>query len=163
MGKTAVFVISTLQMLKEDAENTDLQVLVIAHTKELAYQIQNEYTRFTHFMPNVKTEVFFGGRNINLDREALQHHPAIAVGTPGRVLDLIKRGWMKVDHLKHFVVDECDHIMASVKMRADLQSIFMSCPIDKQVMMFTATLPAAVKTVCLKFMKDVRMVESSER
>lgn len=65
MGKTAVFVISTLQMLKEDAENKDIQVLVIAHTKELAYQIQNEYKRFTHFMPNVKTEVFFGGRNIN--------------------------------------------------------------------------------------------------
>lgn len=162
MGKTAVFVISTLQMLKEDPENKDIQVLVIAHTKELAYQIQNEYKRFTHFMPNVKTEVFFGGRNINLDREALLQHPSIAVGTPGRVLDLIKRGWMKVDHLKHFVVDECDHIMESVKMRADLQSIFMACPIDKQVMMFTATLPSAVKTVCLKFMKDVSLSVLSE-
>ena len=165
MGKTAVFVISTLQMLKEDAENKDIQVLVIAHTKELAYQIQNEYKRFTHFMPNVKTEVFFGGRNINLDREALSQHPSIVVGTPGRVLDLIKRGWMKVDHLKHFVVDECDHIMESVKMRADLQSIqevFKNTPFDKQVMMFTATLPAAVKTVCLKFMKDVSILRSSE-
>lgn len=162
MGKTAVFVISTLQMLKEDPENQDIQVMVIAHTKELAYQIQNEYKRFTTFMPNVKTEVFFGGRNINLDREALSQHPAIVVGTPGRVLDLIKRGWMKVDHLKHFVVDECDHIMESVKMRADLQSIFMACPIDKQVMMFTATLPANVKAVCLKFMKDVRLREKAD-
>ena len=161
MGKTAVFVISTLQMLKEDPENQDIQVMVIAHTKELAYQIQNEYKRFTTFMPNVKTEVFFGGRNINLDREALSQHPAIVVGTPGRVLDLIKRGWMKVDHLKHFVVDECDHIMESVKMRADLQSIFMACPIDKQVMMFTATLPADVKTVCLKFMQNVGLLTSS--
>ena len=67
-----------------------------------------------------------------------------------------------VDHLKHFVVDECDHIMESVKMRADLQSIFMACPIDKQVMMFTATLPANVKAVCLKFMKDVRLREKAD-
>lgn len=58
MGKTAVFVISTLQMLKEDPENQDIQVLVIAHTRELAFQIQKEYIRFTQYMPNVKTEVF---------------------------------------------------------------------------------------------------------
>ena len=155
MGKTAVFVISTLQMLKDDPENQDIQVLVIAHTRELAFQIQKEYVRFTQFMPNVKTEVFFGGRNIRLDQEALAKHPAIVVGTPGRILDLIRRGWMKVDKLQHFVVDECDHIMESLSMRRDLQDIFMACPIDKQVMMFTATLPPETKAVCLKFMKDV--------
>ena len=155
MGKTAVFVISTLQMLKDDPDNQDIQVLVIAHTRELAFQIQNEYKRFTKFMPNVRTEVFFGGRNIQSDREALNTHPAIVVGTPGRVEDLIKRGWMKVDKLRHFVVDECDHIITSINMRAQLQSIFTACPIDKQVMMFTATLPPEAKAVCLRFMKDV--------
>ena len=158
MGKTAVFVISTLQMLKDDPENHDIQVLVIAHTRELAFQIKKEYDRFTKFMPNVRTEVFFGGKSILADREALSKNPAIVVGTPGRIEDLIKRGWMKVDKLRHFVVDECDHIINSINMRAQLQSIFTSCPVDKQVMMFTATLPADAKAVCLRFMKDVGFI-----
>lgn len=157
MGKTAVFVISTLQMLKEDPDNHDIQVLVIAHTRELAFQIKKEYERFTKFMSNVRTQVFFGGRNIQADREALNTYPAIVVGTPGRIEDLIKRGWMKVDKLRHFVVDECDHIISSLSMRAQLQSIFTACPVDKQVMMFTATLPPEAKAVCLRFMRDVRL------
>lgn len=155
MGKTAVFVISTLQMLNEEPDNDSVQVLVIAHTRELAFQIQNEYIRFTKEMPTVKTVVVYGGVNINKDRDALASHPAIVVGTPGRVLDLIKRGYMKVNKLRHFVVDECDHIINSLKMRKDLQDIFTSCPVDKQVMMFTATLPEETKQTCLKFLKDV--------
>ena len=62
---------------------------------------------------------------------------------------------MKVNKLRHFVVDECDHIINSLKMRKDLQDIFTSCPVDKQVMMFTATLPEETKQTCLKFLKDV--------
>lgn len=155
MGKTAVFVISTLQMLNEEPDNESVQVLVIAHTRELAYQIQKEYIRFTQFMPSVKTAVVYGGINITKDRDELAKHPSIVVGTPGRVLDLIKRGYMKVNKLRHFVVDECDHIMDSIKMRRDLQEIFVSCPVDKQVMMFTATLPKTTKETCLKYLKDV--------
>ena len=154
MGKTAVFVISTLQMI--DEESTGVQVLVLAHTRELAYQIEKEYIRFTQFMPSVKTVVVYGGVNINKDIENIQTvKPSIIVGTPGRILDLVRRGHINVSKLRHFVVDECDHFMKSPKMRNDLQKIFISCPLDKQVMMFTATLPKEIKDTCLKFMKDV--------
>lgn len=162
MGKTAVFVISTLQMLNEEPDNESVQVLVIAHTRELAYQIQKEYIRFTQFMPTVKTVVVYGGVNINKNKEELANHPSIVVGTPGRVLDLIKRGYMKVNKLRHFIVDECDYIMESIKMRRDLQEIFINCPVDKQVMMFTATLPKATKETCLKYLKDVHLSNGCE-
>lgn len=156
MGKTAVFVISTLQMLNEEADYEGVQVLVIAHTRELAYQIEKEYIRFTQFMPTVKTAVVFGGVSINKDRDLFKEkNPSIVVGTPGRVLDLINRGIMKTDKLRHLVIDECDHIMNSVKMRKDLQDIYIRCPHDKQVMMFTATLPDTSKEICLKYLKDV--------
>ena len=155
MGKTAVFVISTLHMLEDVKENKGVQVIVFAHTRELADQIQNEYSRFTIAMPDVKTVVVIGGRNIQQDIEAIKSNPAIVVGTPGRLADLVSRGVLKLDKLKHFVIDECDHIMDSPKVRMQMQNVFIASPKEKQVMMFTATLPGNVKEVCRKYMNDV--------
>lgn len=155
MGKTAVFVISTLQMLDLDKNNKNVQVIVIAHTRELAYQIHREYIRFTTAMPDVKIAVFIGGVSINEDREVLATHPSIVVGTPGRLCELIRKKELNTSGVKHFVVDECDHIIESQKMRGQMQDIFMACKCDKQVMMFTATLPDRVKEICRKYMVDV--------
>merc|ERR1711913_101773 len=89
MGKTAVFVLATLQQL--DPTDGQVSCLVMCHTRELAYQIAKEYERFSKFMTNIKVGVFFGGMEIKKDEETLKNNcPHIVVGTPGRILALVK-------------------------------------------------------------------------
>jgi len=153
MGKTAVFVLATLQQI----EPVDGQVstLVLAHTRELAFQISKEYERFSKYNNNIKIAVFFGGMNIKKDEEVLSKNcPHIVVGTPGRLLALIKSKSLVLKNVKHFVLDECDKMLSALDMRRDVQEIFRATPHEKQVMMFSATLSKEIRPVCKKFMQD---------
>merc|ERR1719446_581262 len=115
MGKTAVFVLATLHQL--EPVDGEVSVLVLCHTRELAYQIKGEYDRFSKFLQNVKTEVFFGGIPERENVATLTSNtPHIIVGTPGRVLSLAKKGHLKLDKLKHFVLDECDKMLEQLDM-----------------------------------------------
>lgn len=110
MGKTAVFVLATLQQL-EPTEN-QVYVLVMCHTRELAFQISKEYERFSKYMPQIKVGVFFGGLPIQKDEEVLKNNcPHIVVGTPGRILALVRSKKLNLKHLKHFILDECDKML----------------------------------------------------
>ncbi|KAK8747862.1 hypothetical protein OTU49_016193 [Cherax quadricarinatus] len=154
MGKTAVFVLATLQQI--DPVDGQVSVLVMCHTRELAYQIAKEYERFSKYMPTVKVGVFFGGLNIQKDEETLKSNcPHIVVGTPGRVLALVRNKKLNLRNLKHFVLDECDKMLEQLDMRRDVQEIFRNTPHEKQVMMFSATLSKDIRPVCKKFMQDV--------
>jgi len=110
MGKTAVFVLSILNQLP--AEPKPVSAFVICHTRELAYQIKNEFARFTKHLESVRTEVIYGGQplkdHIKLFKES---PPTIVVGTPGRLLDLVKRKTINLDDVKTFVIDECDKVL----------------------------------------------------
>lgn len=153
MGKTAVFVLSTLQQM----EPVDGQVgtLILCHTRELAFQISKEYERFSKYLPKVKVGVFFGGLPIEKDRETLRKNPPhIVVGTPGRLLALIRGRELSLKNVKHFILDECDKMLEQLDMRRDVQDIFRSTPHEKQVMMFSATLSTDIRPVCKKFMQD---------
>jgi len=153
MGKTAVFVLATLQQL--EPVDGQVSVLVMCHTRELAFQISKEYERFSKFLPNVKVGVFFGGLSITKDEQVLKNNcPHIVVGTPGRILALVRSKKLDLKNLKHFVLDECDKMLAELDMRRDVQEIFRSTPHEKQVMMFSATLSKEVRPVCKKFMQD---------
>jgi len=153
MGKTAVFVLATLQQI--EVEDGKVGCLVMCHTRELAYQIAKEYERFSKFMSNIKVGVFFGGMEIKKDEETLKNNcPHIVVGTPGRILALVKNKKLNLKNLKHFVLDECDKMLESLDMRRDVQEIFRATPHEKQVMMFTATLKKEIRPVCKKFMQD---------
>merc|ERR1711942_498023 len=153
MGKTAVFVLATLQQL--DPTDGQVSCLVMCHTRELAYQIAKEYERFSKYMPSVKVGVFFGGMQISKDEETLKNNcPHIVVGTPGRILALVKSKKLQLKNLKHFILDECDKMLEQLDMRRDVQEIFRSTPHEKQVMMFSATLSKEIRTVCKKFMLD---------
>eukprot|EP01137_Pigoraptor_chileana_P000539 Opistho-2@36898 len=153
MGKTAVFVLSTLHQL--EPVDGQVGVLVLCHTRELAFQISHEYGRFSKYMPNVKTAVFFGGVSIKQDEKTLKTAtPHIVVGTPGRILALVKQNTLNLKHVKHFVLDECDRMLEAIDMRRDVQEIFRKTPHEKQVMMFSATLSNEVRPVCKKFMQD---------
>ena len=110
MGKTAVFVLATLQQLEPTENHT--YVLVMCHTRELAFQISKEYERFSKYMPALKVGVFFGGLPIQKDEETLKTMtPHIVVGTPGRILALIRNKKLNFKHLKHFILDECDKML----------------------------------------------------
>merc|ERR1719334_435959 len=137
MGKTAVFVLATLQQIVPE-ENV-IDTLVLCHTRELAYQICQEFNRFCKYIEGVRAQVVFGGvaesQHIKMLKEEAAH---IIVGTPGRVLSLVKKEHMKLDKLKRFILDECDRMLDSLDMRRDVQQIFKATPHEKQVCMFSA-------------------------
>ena len=188
MGKTAVFVLTTLNQLV--VKEGEVSVVVMCHTRELAYQIGNEYNRFAKYMPGVKCvsvgvgsapvwrvawlpprrphaptprppaplptplnvqAVLFGGvpraQHVKLVED---EKPCIIVGTPGRVMDLVESGDLKLDKVKHFILDECDKMLETLDMRKQVQAVFLKTPHEKQVMMFSATLPPEIRPVCLK-------------
>lgn len=156
MGKTAVFVIAVLQQLEvEENKNSTPGVLVLCHTRELAYQIRNEFARFAKNMKGIKTAVFYGGAPKHLNVQTLEtEFPQIVVGTPGRILQLVQEGHLKLGQLKHFILDECDNMLEKLDMRRDVQLIFRQTPQTKQVMMFSATLAKDIRPVCKKFMHN---------
>lgn len=115
LGKTAVFVLTTLQQVEPVAGETS--VLVMCHTRELAYQIKNEYARFSKYMPEVKTAVFYGGTPIVKDAEILKNretHPHIIVATPGRLQALVRDKHLRLGSVKVFVLDECDKMLDQI-------------------------------------------------
>lgn len=111
MGKTAVFVISILQQLEENPKpNT---ALILCNTRELAYQIQKEVSRFTKYMPDVISQVFYGGVPKQEHVKILKgdKKPHIVIGTPGRIMQLCKEKVLILDNLQIFVLDECDKML----------------------------------------------------
>jgi ATP-dependent RNA helicase UAP56/SUB2 len=111
-GKTAVFVLATLQQL--EPVNGEISVLVLCHTRELAFQIKNEYTRFAKYMPDVRVSTFYGGTSVVKDSETLRDKtkcPHIVVATPGRLNALVRDKLLDAKKVKHFVLDECDKML----------------------------------------------------
>ena len=110
MGKTAVFVLATLQQI--EPVDGQVCVLVMCHTRELAFQISKEYERFSKYTQGVKVGVFFGGLAISKDEQVRESNcPHIVVGTPGRILALVRSKKLNLKHLKHFILDECDKML----------------------------------------------------
>lgn len=152
MGKTAVFVLACIQLI--DVSEPVVRVLVLCHTRELAFQIQHEFLRLGKHMTGLKIGSVFGGRPIEKDKETLRDDcPHILVGTPGRVLQLIREGVLKFEGLTHFILDECDRCIDQLDIRRDVQQIFIKTPKKKQVMMFSATLSHDTRDICKKFMQ----------
>lgn len=113
MGKTAVFVLATLQQL--EPVDGQVSVIVLCHTRELAFQISREYERFCRYLPSIKVAVFFGGLPTKTDEETLKMNcPHIVVGTPGRILALAKSKALVLRNVKHFIIDECDKVLESL-------------------------------------------------
>jgi ATP-dependent RNA helicase UAP56/SUB2 len=155
MGKTAVFVLASLQQI--EPVDGEVSIIVMCHTRELAYQIRNEFTRFSKYMTNVRTGVVYGGTPISADIELLSNKekcPHIIVGTPGRTMALVRDKKLNASKVKHFVLDECDKMLDQLDMRRDVQEVFKATPHHKQVMMFSATLSKEIRTTCKKFMQS---------
>lgn len=154
-GKTAAFGFPTLE--KIDTEDPTVQALIIAPTRELAVQSQEELFRFGR-SKGVKVRSVYGGSSIEKQIKALKSGAHIVVGTPGRLLDLIKRKALKLNHVETLILDEADE-MLNMGFLEDIESIISRVPEDRQTLLFSATMPDAIKRIGVKFMKEPEHVK----
>ncbi len=154
-GKTAAFGFPTLE--KIDTEDPTVQALIIAPTRELAVQSQEELFRFGR-SKGVKVRSVYGGSSIEKQIKALKSGAHIVVGTPGRLLDLIKRKALKLNHVETLILDEADE-MLNMGFLEDIEAIISCVPEDRQALLFSATMPDAIKQIGVKFMKEPEHVK----
>ncbi|CCU78986.1 Bgt-2333 [Blumeria graminis f. sp. tritici] len=151
-GKTATFSISALQKL--DSNLRQCQALILAPTRELAQQIQKVVVAIGDFM-NVECHACIGGTSVRDDMKSLQEGQHVVVGTPGRVLDMVNRRFLKTDAIKMFVLDEADEMLSLQRGFTDqIYDIFQLLPQSTQVVLLSATMPQDVLEVTSKFMRD---------
>lgn len=114
MGKTAVFILTILNRILEGNIKGEGSVLVLAHTRELAYQISKEFVNFSEGL-GIKTVLIIGGENAQEQANKIKtENPNIIIGTPGRVLALIKKKELNTDNIQAFVIDECDKMLSAL-------------------------------------------------
>lgn len=156
-GKTAAFVLPLLERLNFD--NRTVQALVLAPTRELSEQIANECKRLS-YSSMCRSVCIVGGRPIRSQINELEKGVHIAIGTPGRVIDLIERGVLNLQHLTVAILDEADR-MLDIGFRPDIEKILRRCPAERQTLMLTATMPPLVERLANRYMKTPQKVDCS--
>ena len=154
-GKTAAFGLPILQHI--DKADRSIQALVISPTRELAIQTQEELYRLGRDK-KIKVQAVYGGADIRRQIRQLADHPQIVVGTPGRILDHIGRHTLKLEHLDTLVLDEADE-MLDMGFIDDIEKIVEQMPTERQTLLFSATMPAAIMRLTNKFMKEPVIVK----
>jgi ATP-dependent RNA helicase DeaD len=149
-GKTAAFSLPMLQSI--DMGMRRVQGLVLAPTRELAVQITEEMRKLGAFT-GVRVVTIYGGQSISVQREALHHGVHVVVGTPGRLIDHIRRGWLDLSSARFVVLDEAD-TMLDMGFVEDVEFILERTPERKQVCMFSATLPPRIVELSRRYMAD---------
>jgi len=133
MGKTAVFVLATLQQI--DPKDGEIDTVVLVHTRELAFQIAAEFTRFAKYLKatnGVKIGVVYGGVPFEDNKRMLEKEkPHVLIGTPGRLMHLVREKVMNLEKVQRFVMDECDNMLLEIRMRRQLQEVFKATPKTK--------------------------------
>ena len=150
-GKTAAFALPLLSRL--DPHDNLPQVLVLTPTRELALQVAEAFQRYAHYLPGFHVAPIYGGQSYGLQVRQLQRGPQVIVGTPGRIMDHIRRGTLSLATLKALVLDEADE-MLNMGFAEDIDWIFEHTPADRQVALFSATMPAGILKVAREHLID---------
>jgi ATP-dependent RNA helicase DeaD len=150
-GKTAAFGIPLLESI--DFKDYGIQALIQCPTRELAIQVTGELMKIGQFLPHLHVVPVYGGQPIGRQLTALKRGAQIVVGTPGRTIDHIKRGTIKLDSLKMLIFDEADE-MLNMGFREDMEEILTHVTQDIQTVMFSATVPPFIRDIMKRFMKD---------
>ncbi|ADO46812.1 DEAD/DEAH family ATP-dependent RNA helicase [[Enterobacter] lignolyticus] len=154
-GKTAAFSLPLLNNL--DPELKAPQILVLAPTRELAVQVAEAMTDFSKHMRGVNVVALYGGQRYDVQLRALRQGPQIVVGTPGRLLDHLKRGTLDLSRLSGLVLDEADE-MLRMGFIEDVETIMAEIPDGHQTALFSATMPEAIRRITRRFMKEPQEV-----
>ena len=149
-GKTAAFAIGTLQLV--DPEKDEIQCLILSPTRELAHQTSIVYQFLGEYL-KIKVSLLIGGTKVGADIDKLKEGPQVLVGSPGRVLDLIKRKKISLGYLQTFVLDEADE-MLSKGFLDTIKEIISLIPNTAKILLFSATMPKGIVEMTTMFMKD---------
>ncbi|HEH9409468.1 DEAD/DEAH box helicase [Aeromonas salmonicida] len=155
-GKTAAFALPLLSRL--EAGNRNTQVLVLAPTRELALQVAEACQRYAKHMPDFHVLPIYGGSSYETQTRALRRGAQVVVGTPGRVMDLIRRKNLDLSGLKALVLDEADE-MLRMGFIDDVDWIMEQCPSTRQVALFSATMPDQIRRVAQKHLKQPKEIK----
>jgi ATP-dependent RNA helicase DeaD len=150
-GKTAAFGIPILEM--DPSPSKKPTSIVLCPTRELAIQVAQEIQRIAKFLPDKKVLPVFGGESISKQIHDLSKGVSIVVGTPGRVLDHLNRGTLSFQSIQMVVLDEADE-MLNMGFREDIENLLSMMPADKQILLFSATMPKPIMEIAKKFLKN---------
>lgn len=150
-GKTAAFGLPVLNQL--DSNSKSVQAIILCPTRELCLQIAKELESFSADMRGVRVQAVYGGADIVKQIRGLKDNPQIVVGTPGRTMDLIKRGALKINDITWTVLDEADE-MLNMGFRDEIDSILETTPEEKQTLLFSATMPSEVRRIASEYMHN---------
>lgn len=156
-GKTCAFVLPILERI--DLASSATQALVLAPTRELSEQVAAEARRLAHHR-TCHTAVLVGGRPIRRQLAELKQGVQLAVGTPGRVLDLLRRRALSLQAVRIVVLDEADR-MLDIGFRPDIERILRQCPGERQTLLLSATLPPPVERLAQRYMRDPKRIDLS--
>lgn len=154
-GKTAAFALPVLSRL--DVAQKAPQALVLSPTRELALQVCEAFERYATHLRGVNVLPIYGGQAYGVQLSALRRGVHVVVGTPGRIMDHLAKGTLDLSELKYLVLDEADE-MLKMGFAEDVETILADTPDDKQVALFSATMPAAIRRIAKKYLNDAEEI-----
>ncbi len=158
-GKTAAFSIPAIEKIDPVLKNKT-QVLILCPTRELAVQACDEIQKFSKYKSGIKTVPIYGGQPIERQLRALQQGAQIVVGTPGRVMDHMRRHTLKLNHLKMVILDEADE-MLSMGFREDIETILQDTPEERQTLLFSATMSKEIMSLTSRYQREPELIKVS--
>ncbi len=177
-GKTAAFGFPLLEITSQEprTKNEDsLRALVLAPTRELCIQIAKDLRNYAQFLPEIRIVPVYGGEDIRKQLMALEGGqnrknnslpaygaPQIIVATPGRLIDLMKRGKVRLDNIQYLVLDEADE-MLDMGFQEDIETILATTPTERRTMLFSATMPREVEKIASQYMREYETIQIGSR
>ncbi|NBW86977.1 MAG: DEAD/DEAH box helicase, partial [Planctomycetia bacterium] len=158
-GKTASFVLPILERMAQPGRGGGPRALVLVPTRELAVQVKDEFEKLAHGS-RIQCVAVYGGKPIKGQIDKLAKHPAVVVGTPGRVLDHMSRGTISFSAIDIVTLDEADR-MLDIGFRPDIEKILRRCPESRQTLLLSATVPPAVHRLATRYMRDPEILDFS--
>ncbi len=155
-GKTAAFAIPALERI--DTSIKQVQVLVLCPTRELALQVSEEFKKIGKYKRNIFSLAVYGGESIDRQIKALQKGVQIVIGTPGRIMDHMERGTLVLDSIKTVILDEADE-MLNMGFIDDIKEILAQMPAERQTVLFSATVPDAIRQITKRFQNNPQYVK----
>ena len=159
-GKTAAFGIPILE--KVDPKLKKLQAIVLCPTRELAIQVADEIRNLSRYMHGIKVLPIYGGQDIVKQIRSLKSGTQIVIGTPGRVMDHMRRKTMKLDFVHTVVLDEADE-MLNMGFREDIEFVLSGVPEERQTVLFSATMPKPIMKITKKFQNNAKVIKVTKK
>lgn len=160
-GKTVAFAIPAIEKINTHEERSTTQVLILCPTRELAQQACEEVKKLAKFKAGIRPVEIYGGTP--MDRQIIRLKKAnIVIGTPGRVMDHMRRRTLKLENLKMIILDEADE-MLSMGFKEDIETILKDTPEDRQTILFSATMPQSILSLTKQFQKTPKMIEIDKK